>query len=578
LEQRLILDRYRPLADLGEGGHAWVTLAWDTRIGRRVAIKRLPLPLDARGTPRRTGLAEARTAAMLAHTAIVAVYDWETDADEAFLITEFVEGASLADVLRRLGRLDTDEAAAVLGPVARALAFAHDNGVLHLDVKPENVLLTREGDVKVADFGISALTGLSGTASVEEGTLGFMPPEQLRGEKLDARTDEWALASLMFEALTGANPFDADTVELAIFRAAEAPVPGPSDLLRDVTPGVDDPLLTALAPDPRERYAGVAEFAAALLAELGDPAAGTEALASAVRELTAEDAEREDEEYTRLGAWDRLASLSPAATRVGGAIVAGWLAYAGLAPWHAGGLASGVATALVAVAGGAAPALGLALGLLALVAGAARVSALAAVALLAAGAGLWLTLGRRGRGDALLAIAAPGFAVARVAGAVPLLLGFAFEPLEAAGAAAFAALTVMVASALSGSAAPLLSVAPGMLIDPWVTHGARFSAFAGAGPYVVAASWAGAAALMSVMCRRGSRLAALGGVLVGTTAMYGGYAAWALVAGAGFLPATAALQQLAASLILMAVVIALGAPVRGALDDFPADQEAGDSL
>ena len=176
MDQSLILDRYRPLAELGSGGHATVTLAYDTRMGRRVAIKRLPLPRDAHGRPVRTGLAEARTVAMLNHPAIVTVYEWESDADEAFLIMEPSTASRSRELLDHLGRLDLDEAAAVLEPVADALAFAHDNGVLHLDIKPANVLVTRDGAVKVTDFGISALTGVEGTASAAEGTSASCRP------------------------------------------------------------------------------------------------------------------------------------------------------------------------------------------------------------------------------------------------------------------------------------------------------------------------------------------------------------------------------------------------------------------
>ncbi|MDZ4064158.1 MAG: serine/threonine-protein kinase, partial [Coriobacteriia bacterium] len=236
MEEPLILERYRPLAELGSGGHGTVVLAFDTRMARRVAIKRLPLGHEAR----KAGLAEARTAAMLNHPEIVVVHEWDTDEDEAFLVMEHVNGISLADILDETGvPLDVDEAAAVLGGVARALAFAHDNGVLHLDIKPANILITRDGRVKVADFGVSALTGLSGRAHGMAGTIGYMPPEQIRAEELDARTDEWALASLAYELLTNANPFDSDSLEGSLFKIENADMPLPSDFEPSLTPGVD---------------------------------------------------------------------------------------------------------------------------------------------------------------------------------------------------------------------------------------------------------------------------------------------------------------------------------------------------
>jgi serine/threonine protein kinase len=144
--QGLILGRYRPLAELGEGGHGAVDLAFDTKMARRVAIKRIPLShAGVRRLGTTTGLAEARTSALLNHPNVVTVFEWDTDADEAFLIMEHVDGAPLSDLLDAYAPLEPDEAAAVLDPVCAALSFAHDNGVLHLDLKPENVLVTRDG-------------------------------------------------------------------------------------------------------------------------------------------------------------------------------------------------------------------------------------------------------------------------------------------------------------------------------------------------------------------------------------------------------------------------------------------------
>lgn len=577
MDQALILDRYRPLEDLGSGGHASVTLAYDTKMGRRVAIKRLPLPRDPAGRVRRVGLAEARTAAMLAHPAIVTVFEWDTDPDEAFIIMEHVEGASLAGILGRLGRLDLDETAAVVEAVSDALSFAHDNGVLHLDVKPENVLVTRTGGVKVADFGISSLTGLGGTATVEEGTVGFMPPEQLRAEPVDRRADEWALASLTFELLTGANPFAASSPAEALQRAESARIPRPSELLKGVPAEVDEVLVAALNAHANDRYHTVADFADALLPHLGDADAGRRSLAATAVELSGDEIAEEDEDVELLGLWDRAARYAPIATRVSAALVCGWLAYLGFLPIRVGSAAHLGATALVAAAAAAAPGLGVGLALLAfvvgaLVAGCYAPAGIAGIALLA-----WLAFGRGRRGDVLLAAASPIFAVVRMAPAVPLLLGFTFAPLPAAVAAGVAALWTSLFAAASGQLAPLLAIDPRMLVDPW-------PAFAIAdlgrpllapGPYVAALAWAGAAGVVSVFCRRGTRSGAALGLSLGTLVLLGGYAGWSLLLGRGFAPATSFLQQLAASLILMAFVVALGAPVRGEGDDPTDDREAG---
>ncbi len=253
VEQQLILDRYRPLAELGEGGYATVVLAWDTRMQRRVAIKRLPLPLDARGGVLHNppGLAEARTAALLNHPAIVTVYDFATDADEAFLIMEFVDGCSLDVLLDRIrGPLDADETAAVIGAVADALEFAHGNGVLHLDVKPGNVLIARDGRIKVADFGMAALSSATGHGIAGGGTIGYMPLEQLEGRTVSESTDEWALALLAYECLTGANPFSAPTAEAARTRIETLEPPPTSAYGPGFGAAVDVILLAGLGPLP----------------------------------------------------------------------------------------------------------------------------------------------------------------------------------------------------------------------------------------------------------------------------------------------------------------------------------------
>ncbi|MDP2400936.1 MAG: serine/threonine-protein kinase, partial [Actinomycetota bacterium] len=329
MDAPLILDRYRPLADLASGGFGDVVLAYDTRMQRRVAIKRLPFPRDRAGrVVAPTGLAEARTAAMLNHPAIVTVHEWDTDSDEAFLIMEYVEGASLADLLDD-GPLDTDQVAAVLVAVSSALTYAHDNGVLHLDIKPENVLVTRDGIVKVTDFGVASLSTSSGHQSTLGGTLGYMPLEQLRDEDVDERTDVWALATLIFELLTEANPMGADTIEGAIFKASVIDAPLITEFDPDLPEDLDGIFLAALSTDRSERHSDILSLAEELMPYLGDPGEGRIALAEAVVELIGDD--EDVAPASGLGAWDRLAHLQPAIGRILGACAGGWLGYVGLA-------------------------------------------------------------------------------------------------------------------------------------------------------------------------------------------------------------------------------------------------------
>jgi hypothetical protein len=563
VEEPLILDRYRPLTDLGAGGHGWVVLAFDTKMARRVAIKRLPLPHGRAAV--RTGLAEARTAAMLNHPHIVTVHEWEADDEAAYLVMEHIDGLSLADLLDSLGApLDDDEAATIVRAVGDALSFAHRNGVLHLDVKPGNVLIDREGRVKIADFGIAALTGSGGSARGSGGTIGYMPPEQIRGESLDDATDEWAFAALVYELLTLANPFDADTPEGSLFKIEVADLPAPSEFVHDLPKGIDAVLLAALAADPAERYPSVGDLTTRLLDFLGDPLAGEEALAGDVAYFVADEEEAEEEAFERLGAWDRLAPQARTYTRVGAALACGWLAWAGLAPFGLGSAVALGATALVALAALLAPALGFALGVVTLTAGLVVRSGIGWAALFAVPAvAYWAWRGRRGEGDTLVVLGAPVLGVVRAAGATPLLAGFVYGPLAALAASALAALATMVVSAATGAAPPFLSVDWRFFTDPWSAEvlTANIRTVFATGPLVAAAGWGVAGAVMSLFCARGTRMAASLGALVAAAVLRVAYVPWRLLPDGPSL--TSLLTYGGAALIVIVVVIALGPPTRG---------------
>ena len=569
MEQQLILDRYRPLEELGEGGYGSVVLAYDTRIQRRVAIKRLPtMGVRSRRETTPSGLVEARTAALLNHPAIVTVHEWDTDSDEAFIIMEFVDGASLADILDAEGALSTDQAAAVLEAVSSAIAFAHDNGVLHLDIKPENVLITRDGRVKVADFGVSTLSTAVGHGVAEGGTLGYMPPEQLSAGEVDERTDEWALASVMYECLTDANPFGSDTIEGALFKAEIVEPAPPSEFTPDLPAGVDDVLFTALLPHPDDRYADVGLFAAALTPLLGDPLVGTEELADSVCAILG------DETPSRYapgpGLWDRLARRSGLVVRLWAAVAAAWLTWMGLAQFDLGLPAQAGGTALIALAAALAPSLGMLLGLAAFSVGLFAFDApWLAGGFAALSALYWWFVGRRSAGAAAGPLSGPVLGVAHAASASPLLLGFALTPLKAAAASAMSAALTMLAAAASGSTPPYLAVGWKLLIDPWETHvtgGSVKLLVSSAAPLAMIAAWAVAGAAMSIACHRASRTAALAGAALGTGAMVGGgilahEIAVATGAIGGWSGANLA-QELTASLILVVLVVAVGAPTR----------------
>lgn len=568
MEQQLILERYRPLDVLGTGGYGTVVLAYDTRMQRRVAIKRLPFPSDRSGrsvTP--AGLAEARTSALLNHPNIITVHEWDADEDEAFIIMEHIDGASVAELLDASGGpLTPDEAAAVLEAVAHALAFAHENGVLHLDIKPENVLVTRDGRVKVTDFGVAALSSAAGHGHGAGGTLGHMPIEQLRGDELDERTDVWAFAVLAYELLADANPFLSESFEGSVFKAEVIEPPAPSEFNPEIPPAVDDILLAAVAVDPDDRYQDLSALADRLLPLLGDPERGRSSLGALAEELSSEEA---DQDASSLGLWDQLAPYSRAGSGLGAAAVSAWLAWTGLSPF---GLvpAAGIAGAsLAALAGALAPGLGLGVGLGLLVAGLARAGMIfAALGLFVVGAGMWWAFGRRGSG-LLVAFAGPALGAMGIAPLAPLLAGFLFPPLRAAALSLAAAALVLLASAASGFGPPFTQVSLGFLAEPWATattEGNVRHLLSNPAPLTVLAAWTLAGAVTSLACHFATRPAALFGLLLGSGTMLGGYlladTIWMSGNESVTWAGTSLLSSLGASSILMVLVVAAGPPTR----------------
>lgn len=562
MEQQLILDRYRPLEELGEGASGVVTLAWDTRMQRRVAIKRLDLPAG--------GLAEARTAAMLSHPNIVTVFDFDADDDEAFLVMEYVDGASLAEILDEVdGRLEADEAASMLDDLTEALAFAHDNGVLHLDIKPENVLVARDGRAKVADFGIARLSSASGHGAADAGTYGYMPLEQLEGRAVTERTDEWALAALMNEALTGENPFAAPTPQAAAERVKDLSDVGASQQAT-VPAAAADALAIALSVEPAERYTSVGSFADALAPHLGDAGTGRASLAEIVADIT--DEERLAEKGAPpLGVWDRAGGRAGRVlVGLAAAVQAAWLVWAGLTPLALAPGALAAATALVALGSLLAPSLGIALGLGCLSVGLfANEAWAAAIAVPALSIAWWWFIARRSHGAAVLPFSAPIAGAVRLPLAHPLICGFALPPVKAAITALLGGILAFVASAASAQGPPYALVRVTYIADVWsrLPYAGVKAMAASPAAYIALLGWPLAAAVMSVFSARATRAGAFAGAFGGTVALTGAYLLAEKVAGAtgargGYAGGEFA-AVLSASLILVTFVIALGAPIRG---------------
>lgn len=285
-----LLGRYRVLARRGTGGFGTVCTCWDLRLQRRVAIKRMPL-LSGGGTTAEAALAEARTACMLGHPNIVTVLDFESDGTYAYLVMEYVDGLNLAELLARVegGRLTPAECGHVVDSVARALAYAHENRVLHLDIKPTNILIDRQGTVKLADFGMATLSSAAGYGDARGGTVGYMPPEQIEGMLVDERSDVFSLAVVACQALTGSDPFAAPTAAASLDKIRRGAAQRALRDCPELAAATEQTLLAALAVEPAGRTADVIDFADELIAGLGDPTEG----ASSLRDLV-EQAERDD--------------------------------------------------------------------------------------------------------------------------------------------------------------------------------------------------------------------------------------------------------------------------------------------
>jgi hypothetical protein len=276
---RLIGGRYRLIAPVGEGGMATIWRAVDEQLDREVAVKLLREQFGSDAGFAARFRQEARAAGSLSHPNIVPVYDYGTDTDGSqFIVMQLVEGDNLATVLRERSVLETDDAVRVALGVASALEAAHRRGLVHRDVKPGNILITDDGDVKVTDFGIARAVA-EASMTVTGTTLGsvhYFSPEQARGDEVTGASDVYALGIVLYEMLTGRRPFEGDSAAgVALKRLNEDPPP-PSTY-RPVPSGLSAIVMRALQREPRDRFPDAGSFAEALRVWQKDPAAGASA-------------------------------------------------------------------------------------------------------------------------------------------------------------------------------------------------------------------------------------------------------------------------------------------------------------
>jgi serine/threonine-protein kinase len=267
-------SRYEVLGELGRGGMGVVLRARDKRLGRIVALKRLPDNLKNNATAVQLFLREARAAAALSHPNIVTLFDADQQPDGSYYLTmELLDGFGLDSVVRKRGRLSVRDTLRIAVQIAKGLQFAHEKGIVHRDIKTANLFFTRDRTVKIMDFGLAKMTEeVRRAATVIGGTPYYMAPEQAAGESVDHRADLYALGVTLFELLTGTVPFtDGDITH----HHRHTPPPDPRARVEGVPDALAELILRLLAKTPDARPATTAEVARSLeqfLAQVGGPA------------------------------------------------------------------------------------------------------------------------------------------------------------------------------------------------------------------------------------------------------------------------------------------------------------------
>lgn len=250
-------DRYEIVSEIARGGMADVYLARDSKLDRPVALKVLSPELSRDPAFVERFRREAQSAAGLNHPNIVGIFDWGQEHGTSFIVMEYIDGQTLRDLIQREGTVAPGQVADIGSDIAAALSFAHQNGVVHRDVKPGNVLITTAGQVKVTDFGIAraggANDGLTRTGAVM-GTATYFSPEQAQGLPVDGRSDVYSLGVVLYEMATGQPPFTGDSPVSTAYKHVREPVVPPSKIVPSIPPELERVIITCLMKEPVDRY------------------------------------------------------------------------------------------------------------------------------------------------------------------------------------------------------------------------------------------------------------------------------------------------------------------------------------
>ena len=266
MDDRLICGHYQLLEQIGAGGMGEVYLARDTRLDRRVALKFLPSRLSNDAKARERLLREAKAASRISHPNILTIHEvGEDENGNVFIAMQYVEGTPLSELIKN-GPLPIERAVAIARQVCDGLARAHESHVVHRDIKPDNIVIDRDGNATILDFGLARLMDASALtrSGTMIGTIQYMSPEQARGEPVDARSDIFSLGAVIYEMVTGISPFEGENPASIINKILNEPVEPPSRVCDRCPPGMDAVIAQALDKDAEARYASVRALSADL--------------------------------------------------------------------------------------------------------------------------------------------------------------------------------------------------------------------------------------------------------------------------------------------------------------------------
>lgn len=262
---RVLNNRYEITERVGIGGMAEVYRAHDTVLDRIVAVKVMLPQYAADPTFTQRFRQEAASAAKLQSPYIVSIYDWGLDDETYYIVMEFLRGTDLKTAINQRGAINQRKVAEIGAQIAQALSVAHQGGIIHRDIKPQNIMIQPDGNIKVMDFGIARAgdAGLSQTSTVL-GTAHYVSPEQAQGKELTGSSDIYSLGIVLYEAATGVLPFEgSDAVSVAVKQVNEQPKP-PREINPDISPSLEAIILCAMDKNPENRFATAADMRRAL--------------------------------------------------------------------------------------------------------------------------------------------------------------------------------------------------------------------------------------------------------------------------------------------------------------------------